>query len=176
MSSITTFKANVANGPITRNDVFTSIAGLLLGGPLGAVLSPVAYRGFQRRLAPWALCGSILALPLGLTTLAMLGLTGYKTEPPPPLSLTNISESTAISSTPNSPNSSTITFIKNEWNKINSGMTRPQVEAVIGKGKLISTHKSMGLTASNVQYGQVGDSIGIITYSDGIVTAMSSNF
>ena len=79
MTSFSNFKANVTNGPVTKHDIFAGVAGLFLGGPVGALLSPVAYRGFQRRLAPWALTGAIAAIPLAGVTGAIMGDTATTT-------------------------------------------------------------------------------------------------
>ena len=59
-----TFKANVVkDGSFYRQDVVFGIAGFFTGGPIGAVHSPLAYRGFNKNLKAWALAGLVAFIP-----------------------------------------------------------------------------------------------------------------
>ena len=59
-----TFKANIAkDGSFYRQDVVFGLAGFFTGGPIGAVLSPLAYRGFNKNLKAWALAGLVAFIP-----------------------------------------------------------------------------------------------------------------
>ncbi len=186
MTFFSNFKSNVTNGPITRNDVFTAVAGLFLGGPVGAVLSPVAYRGFQRRLAPWAMTGVVAALPLSAVTIGMLNSTGYKTTVAP--SVASVPSTSVAPAAPTepvaapAPASVTVpvatraSFNRSNWSRVRSGMTKSQVEAIIGRGKLLGSTEMMGTRTDIIQYGSYLSNYGSITYSNGTVFSLTSNF
>tara|TARA_R110002012_G_scaffold211874_1_gene382827 strand:+ start:966 stop:1556 length:591 start_codon:yes stop_codon:yes gene_type:complete len=67
-------------------------------------------------------------------------------------------------------------FTRANWNRVSSGMTKAQVEAILGDGKLLSSTQMMGSRTDLVQYGSYFSTYGSITYSDGRVFALSSNF
>ena len=165
-----TFKSNVTNGPITKGDIGTAVAGLFLGGPLGALLSPVAYRGFQRRLASWAVTGAVAFVPLVGVTGVMLGGVSE--------TASSSARPTQVASAParNSAQAPRATFNRTNWNRLRTGMTKTQVESIIGSGKLLSSMNMMGSKTDMVQYGSYFSNYGQITYSDGVVFALTSNF
>ena len=84
-----TFKSNVKAGPITKGDIWTAVAGLCTGGPIGAVVSPAVYRGFGRNIKSWLIGGVVIGLPLNLATNAVL-LGGDTYVAPTPVALNEV--------------------------------------------------------------------------------------
>lgn len=150
--------------------------GLVTAGPLGAVAAWGALKAFAGKWTPWGLTGIVAAPVLGVVQLAVLGtvFTGSDSfkeglrDGSASSSVESIAPSTPSSSTTLASNSPSFGIIN--FDKIENGMTLPEVEAIIGKGKKGTTLNSSFGKSVTYSWGNIFGLYGNVTFRDGRVT------